>query len=321
MTSLPWILFLTFVAFMLFLDLGVFNKKSHVMSVKEALGWTFFWIVLALAFNVMVYSMYENRWGIPPEALAMTGEDAAMKFLTAYIVEKSLSMDNLFVITMIFGFYKIPVKFQHRVLFWGILGALVMRGVMIVAGTVLIQKFHWMIYVFGVFLIFTAIKMLMAKEDENKNLDNSKLVKIIKAFIPFQTELDGEKFFVKNNGKTYMTPMFLVLLIIEATDVLFAVDSIPAVMAVTTDPFIVFTSNIFAILGLRSLYFALAAIINQFKYLKYSIIVLLAYVGVKMILSHIYPIPTGVSLAFIFGVLSAGIGVSVAKVHKHKTHK
>ncbi len=316
MTSMAWIGFLGFVAFMLFLDLGVFNKKSHVMSVKEALGWTLFWIVLALSFNVLVYSMYENRWGVPENAHLMTGKDAALKFLTAYIVEKSLSMDNLFVITMIFGFYKIPVRFQHRVLFWGILGALVLRGVMIVAGTALIEKFHWMIYVFGVFLIWTAGKMLFAKEGTEEDMENSKLVKVAKAIFPFQTELDGEKFFVKKDGTTFMTPMFLVLIIIEATDVLFAVDSIPAVMAVTTDPFIVFTSNIFAILGLRSLYFALAAIIDQFRYLKYSIIVLLAYVGVKMLLSHIYPIPTSVSLAFIFGVLSAGIGVSVAKSRK-----
>lgn len=313
MIPVTWIAFLAFVAVMLFLDLGVFNKKSHVMSVKEALSWTAFWIVLALIFNFILYYMYEHRWGIPLSAHYMSGKEAAIKFLTGYIVEKTLSLDNIFVIATIFNFYKIPNLYQHRVLFWGILGALVMRGAMIFAGTALMDRFHWLIYVFGIFLIITAIKMLFAKEDDNKDLNQNPFVKAVKAFFPLDPEIKDESFFIKKDGKRMITPLFLVLVVIEFSDVIFAVDSIPAVMAVTTDPFIVFTSNIFAILGLRSLYFAFAAIMGKFKYLKYSVIVLLAYVGIKMLLSHIYPIPTEISLAFIVGVIIAGMAISKKK--------
>lgn len=318
MATSAWILFLVFIAFMLFLDLGVFNKKSHEMSVKEALGWTAFWIVLSLAFNVVLYYMYELKWGLPADAHVLTGKDAALKFLTSYLVEKSLSLDNIFVIAMIFSFYKVPNRYQHRVLFWGILGALLMRGVMILAGAALMHRFHWLIYVFGAFLIFTAYKMLKEKDTVAKDLNESLMVRLAKEVYPLHPEFHGEKFFIKIDGKRHMTPLLLVLVIIEFTDLLFALDSIPAVLAVTTDSFIVFTSNIFAILGLRSLYFALAAIMDKFSYLKYSIIVLLAYIGVKMLISKIYPIPTEFSLGFIAAILATGVGVSI---HQNKNAK
>mgnify|MGYP002639311557 CR=1 FL=1 len=309
---LPWVLFVVFILFLLFLDLGVFHRKDTVIEAKEAILWTIFWIFLALLFNVFIFYAYSYNWvGIGLSATSIqSGNEAAIKYFTGYIIEKSLSLDNIFVIAMIFSYFNVPAKYQHRVLFWGILGALIMRGIMIFAGTALILKFDWMIYVFGGFLILTAIKMLITRHD---NIDPEKniLIKIAKRIFPVTVSFEGHKFFSKINQTMAITPLFLVLIVIESTDILFAIDSIPAIFAVTTDPFIVFTSNIFAILGLRSLYFALAALMDKFRFLKMSLVFVLAYVGIKMILSHSYPIPTAISLSIIGTILFVGIAASL----------
>ncbi len=315
-----WIGFLLLIIALLSLDLGVFNRKDHVIKAKEALLWTMFWVALALIFNVFIYYAYNNHWlGIGIGArMIESGGDAALKFFTGYIIEKSLSLDNIFVIAMIFAYFKVPSKYQHRVLFWGILGALIMRGAMIIAGTALIIKFSWMIYVFGGLLIATAIKMMVTKED-GIDPEHNILLRAAKKLYPVTKGFEGHHFFSEINGKRAITPLFLVLLIIESTDVLFAVDSIPAIFAVTTDPFIVFTSNVFAILGLRSLYFALAAMIDKFRYMKVSLVFVLLYVGVKMILSHNFEIPTMLSLGIIAGILASGVIFSLfAGSHEEK---
>ncbi|MAT57594.1 MAG: hypothetical protein CMF23_06430 [Ignavibacteriae bacterium] len=307
-----WIGFIALVIFLLVLDLGVFHKEDHVISVKEALLWTGFWIVLALLFGIFIYYAYEDHFfGIAIDSHSISsGNDALLKYYTGYIIEKSLSLDNIFVIALIFSYFGVPLQYQHRVLFYGILGALVFRAIMIIAGSALIQNFSWMIYVFGGILIITAVKMLFSnheKVDPEKNF----LVKLTRKIFPVSEKIEGHNFFTKINGKTAITPLFLVLVVIENTDVIFAVDSIPAIFAVTTDPFIVFTSNVFAILGLRSLYFALAAMMNKFKYLKISLVFILAYVGVKMLLSNFYHIPTLISLGIIIAAISIGITVSL----------
>ena len=309
---LLWIGFLIIIVLLLILDLGVFHHKRHVIKTREAILWTLFWISLALLFNIFIYYGYKNHWlGIGSGAHQVrTGGDAALKYFTGYIIEKSLSLDNIFVIAMIFSYFKVPAMYQHGVLFWGILGALIMRGVMIIAGAALIEKFTWMIYVFGIFLIITAIKMLITRHDHIEPEKNV-LIKLAKKIFPVTDNYEGAKFFTKLGKAKAITPLFLVLLIIESTDVLFAVDSIPAIFAVTTDPFIVFTSNIFAILGLRSLYFALAAMMDKFRYLKMSLVFVLAYVGIKMTLSHLFPIPTLVSLSIIGTMLFVGIVSSI----------
>ncbi|GAB4128868.1 MAG: TerC family protein [Ignavibacteriales bacterium] len=279
--------------------------------------WTVFWIFLSLVFNVFIYFAYEHHWlGIGKElGHFMSGQEAALKYFTGYIIEKSLSLDNIFVIVMIFTYFNIPTIYQHRVLFWGIIGALLMRGAMILAGVALIQKFEWMIFVFGGLLILTAIKMLFSK-DEKVEPNKNPLVRLVKKIYPVSDHYDGHKFFTKSNGVVAATPLLIALVVIESTDVLFAIDSIPAIFAVTTDPFIVFTSNVFAILGLRALYFALAAMIEKFIYLKISIVFVLIYVGIKMILSHSYPIPTGFSLVVIILILLLGISASLIKTKK-----
>jgi tellurite resistance protein TerC len=310
-----WGGFLVFVFIMLALDLGVFNKKDHVVSTKEALSWTAVWVFISLCFNVLLYFMYEGHWfGIGTEG-GLNGKTAAVEFFTGYLIEKSLSLDNIFVIALIFGYFKVPAQYQHRVLFWGILGALIMRGVMIAAGAAMIKNFSWTVYVFGAFLIITAIRMLRSSHEE-VNPDNNWLVKIAKRFYRVSAGYEGHDFFTKIDGKRAMTPLFLVLLVVESSDVLFAVDSIPAIFAVTNDPYIVFTSNIFAILGLRSLYFALASLLEKFRYLKESLVVVLAYVGAKMIASHHFPIPAWVSLLVIVGVLALGVVASIVKKPK-----
>ena len=239
-----------------------------------------------------------------------SGSEAALRYFTGYIIEKSLSLDNIFVIALIFAYFKVPAIFQHRVLFWGILGALVLRGTMILAGITLIEKFTWMIYVFGGLLLITALRMLFS-DDEQIEPEKNVLIKIARKLFPISESFEGSKFFTKINGKKAITPLFLVLLVIESTDVLFAIDSIPAIFAVTTDSYIVFTSNIFAILGLRSLYFALAAMMDRFRYLKISLVFILAFVGVKMLLSHVYPIPTIISLSVIASILIIGTLASI----------
>lgn len=307
-----WLGFIVIVIILLALDLGVFHKKEHVIGTREALLWTLFWIALSLVFNVFIYYAYENHWlGIGVHATSVeSGADAALKYFTGYIIEKSLSLDNIFVIALIFAYFKVPNIYQHRVLFWGILGALILRGIMIIAGAALIQQFSWMIFVFGGLLIITAIKMLLS-DDEQIDPERNILIRIARKFYPVSTNFVGHKFFTRINSKKAITPLFLVLLVIESTDVLFAIDSIPAIFAVTTDSYIIFTSNIFAILGLRSLYFALAAMMDKFKYLKLSLVFVLAFVGVKMLLSHSYPIPTLVSLSVIAGILFVGTAASV----------
>lgn len=312
-----WVGFIAFVLCMLALDLGVFHKESRVVSSREAFAWTGVWISLSLLFNVLVYFLYEHHlFGIGGGGeLALRGTQAALEFFTGYIIELSLSLDNVFVIAIIFQYFGIPRQYQHRVLFWGILGAQILRGVMILAGAVLVQKFVWMNYVFGAILIVTAVRMLMTGEDDGVHPERNFLVRIARRFYPVATHLDGEKFFTKVDGKSAMTPLFLVLLVVESSDVLFAIDSIPAIFAVTKEPFLVFTSNIFAILGLRSLYFALAAMIDKFRYLKASLVFLLAFVGVKLLVQHHFHIPTVLSLLIIAGIL--GVGIVASLVHSY----
>ena len=312
MSVWPWVGFTAFILMMLALDLGVFQKKAHVPSTSEALVWTGVWVALALAFNAGVYYMYQYHWlGIGLEiGHELTGKQAALQFLTGYVIEKSLSLDNIFVIAVIFAYFAVPPIYQHRVLFWGILGALVMRGVMIGAGAALIRRFDWIVYVLGAFLIATAVKMLIARHD-NIQPDKNPLVRLARRLYPVSPTYAGPRFFTRVNGRTAVTPLLLVLLVVESTDVLFAVDSIPAIFAVTRDPFLVFTSNVFAILGLRSLYFALASLMAKFRYLKMSLVFVLAFVGVKMLLSHHHKIPTWVSLCMIAGILLVGALASI----------
>ena len=296
--SFIWVCFIGFVLFMLVLDLGVFHRKSHEIKIKEALIWSTVWISLALIFNYGIY--------------VFLGKEKAIEFLTGYIVEKSLSVDNLFVFIMLFTYFKVDVKHQHKVLFWGILGALVMRAIFIFAGVALINKFHWIIYIFGALLIFTGIKMLFHKE-ENINPDRNPLVKLFKKIFPVTEKEHGDKFFVRLNGRTVATPLFIVLLMVEFTDLIFAVDSIPAILAITNDTFIIFSSNVFAILGLRALYFALAGITKYFYYLKYGLSAILVFVGIKMTIVDFYKVPIVSSLLVISGILIISVVVSVLR--------
>jgi len=312
MTFWLWFGFIVFVLTMLALDLGVFHRHAHVVSVREALSWCGVCAALSLVFTVVLYFMYENHWlgmGLK-EGHTEDGWKAAIDYLTGYIIEMSLSLDNIFVIAVIFGYFCVPELYQHRVLFWGILGALIMRGVMIAAGAALITRFEWIIYVFGGLLILTAVKMLITN-NEDIHPDRNPLVRLARRFYPVTPNYEGEHFFSRIDGRRAVTPLFLVLLVVESTDVLFAVDSIPAIFAITRDPFIVFTSNVFAILCLRSMYFALAGMISKFRYLKVSLVFVLAYVGVKMLLSHHVHIPTLVSLSVIVGMLAVGILASI----------
>lgn len=287
-----WIAFNLFVILMLALDLGVFHRRAHVIALKEALGWSIFWIALAVLFNVGVYFWF--------------GPTAALEFLTGYLIEKSLSMDNIFVFVLIFSYFRVPPLYQHKVLFWGILGALIMRFLFILAGVTLIQKFHWMIYVFGVILIVTGARMAREKEKEI-HPERNPLLRLARRFVPITRRYVDGRFFIRRMGRTMATPLFVVVLIVETTDIVFAVDSIPAILAITHDPFIVYTSNVFAILGLRALYFALAGLVRIFHYLHYGLSVILVFVGVKMLISDLYKIPTGIAL----GVVAATLGLSI----------
>ncbi len=313
MQIVAWGGFLLLVAFFLALDLGVFHKKDEVVSTKSALSWMAVWFTVALLFNVFVYFGYEHHiLGLGVASTAEpTGKDAAIKFLTGYVVELSLSLDNIFVIALVFKFFKVPSQYQHRVLFWGILGAVFLRIAMILLGAALIQNFKFTIYLFGAILVYTAIKMALSKGDDDFDPEDSWVVKSARRFVDISPKLDGNKFFTHIDGKRVATPLFLVLVVVEGSDIVFAVDSIPAIFGVTTDPFIVFTSNIFAILGLRSLYFALASLLRQFAYLKYSLIVVLLFVGVKMLVSKWWHPSSVVSLGVILGLLSAGVIASI----------
>lgn len=294
----PWVGFNVFVLLMLALDLGVFHRKAHVVSFRESIAWTVVWIVLALLFNLGIgYFM---------------GNDKALEFLTGYVIEKSLSVDNIFVIALVFSYFSVPAKFQHKVLFWGILGALIMRAAMIALGVKLITEFSWIIYIFGAFLIFTGVKMILQRQDEEIHPERNPLVRLFKKFMPVTTDYEDQKFFVRRNGVLMATPLFVVLLVVEFTDLIFAVDSIPAIFAVTNDAFIVYTSNVFAILGLRSLYFALAGVLDKFHYLKLGLGIVLTFVGVKMLLAHsAWKIDTHISLAVIVVVLALSIVASL----------
>jgi len=302
-SNVVWISFIGFVILMLALDLGVFHRKSHEVKIKEALIWSAVWISLALAFNYGIY--------------IFMGKEKAIEFLTGYVIEKSLSIDNLFVFIMLFSYFNVDTKYQHKVLFWGILGALVMRAIFIFAGVALINKFHWIIYIFGAFLVFTGIKMSFSN-NEKIEPEKNPLVRLFKRFFPVTDSMQGGKFFVKMNAQTFATPLFIVLLIVEFTDLIFAVDSIPAILAITNDTFIIFTSNVFAILGLRALYFALAGITQYFYYLKYGLSVILVFVGVKMCIVDFYKIPIVYSLLVISGILTLSVLVSVIFPQKSK---
>ncbi|SIT89102.1 TerC family protein [Pontibacter indicus] len=296
-----WIGFNVFVLLMLALDLGVFNRKAHVVSVKEALTWSGVWISLALMFNGLIYYWF--------------GEAKAIEFLTGYLIEKSLSVDNIFVFVLVFGYFGIPAIYQHKILFWGILGALVMRVIFIFAGVALIEKFHWTIYIFGAFLIYTGYKMFTEKGTQI-DPENNPVIKFARRVMPVTNQLHGDKFFVKVDGKRFATPLFLVLILIETTDLIFAVDSIPAILAITQDQFIVYTSNVFAILGLRSLYFALAHVVDRFVYLSYGLAIILVFVGSKMLLIDVFKIPTFISLLVIAIVLIFSIVLSFVKTRR-----
>lgn len=303
-----WVGFNLFVLAMLALDLGVFHRKSHSVSGKEALIWSVVWISLSLVFNALIYFFWDRMM---PES-SYTNREAALAFLTGYLIEKSLSVDNIFVFILIFSFFAVPAKYQHHVLFWGILGALVMRGIMIALGVTLLERFHWIIYVFGAFLIFTGIRMAW-RQEENVQPDKNPVVKFFRRFMPVTENFEKDHFFVRRAGKIMATHLFLILLVVESTDLVFAVDSIPAIFAVTQDPFIVYTSNVFAILGLRALYFLLADVMDKFQYLKYGLAGVLTFVGTKMVIVDIYKIPVGISLGVVAGILTLSILVSLWK--------
>jgi len=300
-----WILFLILIFFLLALDLGLFNRESHVISTREALGWTGLWVGLSLLFSIFIYFAYEEGW----QASELSGRAAVLKYLTGYLVEKSLSLDNIFVIAMIFAYFKIPERYQHRVLFWGILGALFFRGLMIGVGVVLIHQFSWIIYVFGVLLLYSAYKMLRSGESIHPN--HNPVLKWMRRFFPVTKNFHGQRFFVRRRHILAATPLFVALIVIETTDIMFAVDSIPAIFAITTDPFLIFTSNIFAILGLRSMYFVLSSMLSRFYYLKYSLVGILFFVGIKMLLSHSIEFPEWLSLVVIVVLLGGGIAYSL----------
>ncbi len=341
-----WIAFIVFVLMMLALDLGVFHRKAHVVSVKEALAWSLIWLTLGMSFAVFVYFAYDAHWlGLgnvvdAVDGMRNNGSSATEKYITGYVVEKSLSVDNIFVIAMIFGFFAVPPLYQHRVLFWGILGALVLRGIMIALGAKLIAEFHWILYVFAIFLILTAVKMLVVKtehSDPNKNF----VVRMTRRMFPVTAGFHGEHFLVRAGapasyesetpgaasvpdevvnaarpGTLLLTPLALALVMVETTDIIFAVDSIPAIFAITSDPFLVFTSNVFAILGLRSLYFALSGMVNKFRYLKVSLALVLLVVGVKMLLAEWLKLALGkhfniILLSVVLSILAIGVVTSI----------
>jgi len=295
--SILWIVFGIFIPVMLALDLGVFHRRDHVIKVKEALVWSGIWITLALLFALGIY--------------LLVGHEKALNYITGYLVEESLSVDNLFVFLLIFSYFCVPAAYQHRVLFWGIMGAIVMRAVFIVTGLTLLENLHWIIYVFGAFLVYTAVRLAFNKEEEIKPEKNP-VLRLFRRFVPMTKRYHGNQFFVKARGRRLATPLLLTLVVIETTDVIFAVDSVPAVLSITRDPFIVYTSNIFAVMGLRSLYFALSGVIQKFYYLNYGLAAILAFLGLKMIIPDIvnkvnpglnFEVPVEVSLGVVIGIL------------------
>jgi len=309
--ELVWGGFLALFLGLLFLDLSVLHRESAELSVRQALFWTAVWICVAGSFTAVIYGLYEHHWlGFQGGPHVSGGTDAVVQFVTGYLLEWSLSVDNIFVMALIFAYLKIPPRYQYRVLFWGIVGAIVLRGLMILAGTALLSRFDWMFYVFGAVLLLSALRMLRDDEAE-RNFGESLPARLVRRFVPVTDELHRARFFVFRDGQLYATPLFVGLIMVELTDVVFAVDSIPAILAVTRDPFLVFTSNAFAILGLRSLYFAVAGLMAMFRYLRYSLVLVLAFVGAKMLLVGHFHVPNLVSLAIILGTLGVGILASV----------
>ena len=307
-----WVGFNLFVLAMLALDLGVFHRKAHVVSIKEGLTWSAIWIGLALTFNALIFFF----WNQVRPGSGYTNSEAGVAFLTGYLIEKSLSIDNIFVFVLIFTYFAVPAQYQHRVLFWGIIGALLMRGAMVGVGAVLLKEFHWLLYIFGAFLVFTGIRMAFHKNEE-VHADKNPLVRLLKRFMPVTGGYEGDKFFVRKAGALMATPLLVVLLMVETTDLIFAVDSIPAIFAVTQDPFLVYTSNVFALLGLRSLYFVLADVVTKFYYLKLGLSVVLTFVGVKMLLTDTpFKIETWVSLLVVAGIIAVAVVASLLRTRR-----
>ncbi len=321
-SPLVWAVFLLIIFLLMYLDLAVLNKHSHAPSIKEATRNTIGWVALGLSFTGVIYMAYSNQWfGLGTyEFEKNDGRSAAIKYFTGYLLEEALSVDNLFVMALIFSQFRIPKKYQHKILFWGIIGVLVFRALLIGLGTALVNHFTWAFVIFGLFLIYSGVKMLTSKEDEDEqDIHKSAFVKFIKRFYPVTSEYDGDKFFTVRNGVRHMTPMLVALLLVESTDIMFAFDSVPAVLSITTDPFLVFSSNIFAILGLRSLYFVISSIMDKFVYLNYSLVLILIFIGVKMILIpfHIH-IDELHSLLVLASILGAGILASLTIGKKQK---
>ncbi len=298
-----WVGFNLFVLAMLVLDLGIFHRKAHAVSIREASIWSAVWVALALLFNAGIYFF--------------SGPEHALQFLTGYLIEKSLSVDNIFVFVLLFSYFSVPAAYQHRVLFWGVLGALIMRGILIALGAMLLENFHWVLHLFGAFLIVTGIRMAFNK-DEAVHPERNPGLKLVRWVTPVTANYEGDRFLVRRAGKVLVTPLLLVLLVIETTDLVFALDSIPAIFAVSRDPFIVYTSNVFAILGLRSLYFVFANVMGKFYYLKCGLSVVLSFIGVKMVLADIFHIPIGLSLAVIAFVLATALIASIVRA-RHLT--
>ena len=303
-TPLLWIGFALFVVLMLVLDLAVFHRRAHVVKPREALIWSCVWIGLSMLFAALL-----SQW---------MGREQSLAFLTGWVIEKALSVDNLFVFIVIFSYFSVPPKLQHRVLFWGIVGALVMRALFIFAGASLLQRFHWLLYVFGVFLVITGLRLLLLHEDD-VHPEQNPVLKLVRRYVPSVSDYRGASFFVHEGGRRLATPLLFVLVTIEVTDIVFAVDSIPAVFAVTQDPFIVFSSNIFAILGLRALYFVLAGVLGKFRFLKVGLALVLMFVGAKMLIEHWYEIPVGLSLGIVGILLGGSVGASMLLPEKPRT--
>ena len=306
-----WTVFVVAILIFLALDLGVFHRKAHVVGFREAFLWTTIWFVVAICFGLFIAPQFVEQWSKEEKA----------QFITGYIIELSLSMDNVFVIALIFAYFGVGLQFQHRVLFWGILGALLMRGLMIWLGSELIANFHWLLYALGAFLVFTGIKMILSNEDEKVDPDKNIAIRFLRRFFPISKNFDGPKFITIENGRKALTPLALVLVMVETTDLIFAVDSIPAIFAVTNDAFIVFSSNVFAILGLRSLYFVLAGAIDYFRFLKLGLSLVLCFIGFKMLIAKWYHMPTTLSLVIVGGIIAISIAVSIMFGRKKAKHK
>ncbi|MDO7853725.1 TerC family protein [Hymenobacter convexus] len=296
-TPLFWLVFVAFVVGLLLLDLLVFNRKAHEIKLREALGWSAFWVVLSLSFNLLVYRTM--------------GPQAGLQWLTGYLVEKALSVDNLFVFLLIFNYFKVPGQYQHRILFWGVLGALILRAVFILIGGALLAKFHFLLYLLGAFLVYTGIRMGVAGDTPEIDPENNPVVRFLSRHLPITRQLDGGRFFIRKDGLRFATPLFVVLVMVETTDVVFAADSIPAILAITRDTFIVFTSNVFALLGLRAMYFALASMMRLFHYLHYGLALILVFIGAKILLEEVLPIAMPLALGIVGGLLALSVLASV----------